>query len=141
MANVTTQERRGSDGNSTRRRQRLEFEEYKGIFERTVRTYAAIRCYPVISASNPDPDGSRSRPHKWRPDLAHFCIDVEIATEAALGENSLDLQAGWFSLAMGEAVPPEIERAVVSRCGKIYKRKGLDPRRYLHINPRGCDEE
>jgi len=110
------------------------------LFDRVVLSYAEIKSYPRLAAACIDPDPTVLQ-QVWRPHLSHFCCDVERITELAIGGNH-DLEAAWFKLAQGESVPRAVEVQVVSKCGRLYSARGLDPRHYFGIASRfGLEEE
>jgi alpha-beta hydrolase superfamily lysophospholipase len=112
------------------------FAELTDVFRRVASTYTAIRQYPALAATDPDPD-PLVRSRRWTPHFAHFCCDVEMLTEQAL-RDAPDLQAAWFKLAADEdGVPPKVAREVITRCGKHYKSRKIDPRSYFSISLTG----
>jgi hypothetical protein len=79
-----------------------------------------------------DPDAARQR--TLTSDAIHFRIDVERATTTALLKLPA-LQRAWFKMACGEAVPEA--HSVITKVGRLYEARRLDPNLYFHRFRRG----
>lgn len=107
---------------------------YADVFRSVVQQYVEIVQLPRISAIQRDRD-SPSRSRRWTPQDAHYKIDTERATEAAL-RNRKDLQEVWFQLATKDAtVNPMKAGEVASKCGRLYAARGLAPWSYYRKYP------
>lgn len=110
------------------------FIHYQFLFDRVVRAYVEISELPPVTALDYDHDAPRSR--TLTHDAINFRVDVEHATETALRDLPA-LQRAWFALACGDNVDAETTRAVITRCGRLYQQRGLDPNKYFHSFRRG----
>lgn len=59
-----------------------------------------------------------------------FCIDIEKATETALQNDAVLLDA-WERLALEEKVDSHIANDIEQRCGRMYVQRGLLPQTYF----------
>jgi hypothetical protein len=110
------------------------FIHYQFLFDRVVRAYVEISELPPITALDYDIDAPRSR--TLTHDAVDFRVDVEAATETALRDLPA-LQSAWFELARADKVTATTARAVITRCGKLYQERGLDPNKYFYVFRRG----
>jgi hypothetical protein len=101
---------------------------HRFLFERVTAAYIDISELPLLIALDYDPDATRSR--TLTHDAINFRIDVERATEQALADFPA-LQRAWFHLACGDKVDVATQRAVITRCGRFYQQRGLDPNKYF----------
>lgn len=93
-----------------------------------IEAYVRIRQLEPVVSSNPDPDPNTRR-EKLTYGLIDWIADIEMATEQAL-KDRIDLQSAWFSMALDESVDLRLRSEVVSRCGRVYVGRGLEPWKY-----------
>jgi hypothetical protein len=115
------------------RSQRDLFEQYKSIFYAVTKAYTRMRQLPLIAAHQIDRDNPATSNERLSLDGIHFAVDVERTTERAIGDD-LSLQTAWFSLVLGEAVPPKLAKSVIMRCGRAYSARKLEPHKYFRPN-------
>lgn len=111
------------------------YRESLALFQRVAKAYRTIQSYPVVVAHQIDPQ-AQSSPTRT-PDIIHFIADTERRTAAVL--DTPELQDTWFKLAQGEAVPSDIGRSVVMRCGRVYG--PLEPVKYFRTIKRRRGEQ
>ena len=111
------------------------------LFSRVLDGYLKAKAMPVIVAKSYDTD---DRPVKWSPRCSEFICDVERAAKAALGDDhrlvrafhrlliERAVEAGMLdALPTAEAVPPGTRTAVIRKCAKVFRDRGLSPHDYF----------
>lgn len=114
------------------------FQHYQNVFRAVTEAYERTRRLSPVAAHQTDPTSHSKR---LLPDSVNFVVDIQHATEKAL-ESRLDLQDAWFKIVAGEPVEAKTTREVISRCGRLYSARKLQPwkyfvrDRYAHRRPR-----
>ena len=101
---------------------------WRETFDTVVEAYVVMRSYQPLAARDYDPYRNR-RTSSWTADVGGWLADCERITEEAIG-GDIALEAGWFALASGEAVPARVRAALYRRCGQLYLARHLNPSRY-----------
>lgn len=109
-------------------RQDDEFQDLQLIFNVTLDAYREVLSLPLLSARQYD--DTLPRPHVLNALGIDYIADVQRGTTTAL-KDAPNLQAAFFSLLEGKKVSPAIAAKVITRCGRIYKQRGLSPGRYF----------
>lgn len=108
-------------------------QHYSDVFRSVVQQYVEIVQLPRVSAIQIDRDAP-SRSRRLTSDDIHFKIDVERATEYALGGRP-ELEPVWFRLAANEiGIDQQQAAAVIHLCGRLYAARRLEPSKYYHRN-------
>jgi hypothetical protein len=94
--------------------------------------YVECKGLPELCAQQID-DSPITEIRRKTPTVIEFCADVEMATERILGGNPT-LERGWFRIACGERVEPDIANEVYRRCGRTYFARELQPWLYFRRN-------
>jgi hypothetical protein len=127
------------DSNIRRARQQEALNEQQLLFYRVVDAYAATATIPPVAAVQHDDELPRPKVLTPGCPALHFRCDTERATARVLtGEPAM--QRAWFALVAGENVDPKTAREVITRCGRIYAERGLDPLVYFKAERKGSAE-
>jgi hypothetical protein len=109
---------------------------YTPLFEAVAFAYLenlAFLSFATIQTTNIDETIKKRSPF-WS---AEYIADVETTTRAALGgqthlEDALDqMLAELNGCALDASLSLGLRSAVIEKCGKAYRRNGLDPGRYF----------
>lgn len=100
-------------------------QQNKRYFEKVIKAYAEFREFQPVVAIDYDP---LARSKKLHPAIIHFLADVDMATKRVLKKRELFRQ--WELLVAGEEIKPSIAAEIISKCGRIYKNRGLAPLDY-----------
>ena len=106
---------------------------YRRVFDAVVNGYRDILSASPLVACNYDED---VRPRRLGPELIHLKVDIERATQKALGNNPSMLEV-WNQVIEGVDVPAALFAQVASKCGRIYAARKLTPFDYLRVVKRG----
>jgi hypothetical protein len=102
------------------------------IFYLVTQAYADIRSLsPIVAFSYDDEKTNR----KLNADSIHFIADVESATRKALNDNPALIEQ-WERIIQQKRQVPNAS-SIVSRCGRLYQIRKLNPRDYFITIKRG----
>jgi len=111
---------------------REEERRHKEVFQSVLQGYRAATCLPPTTAREIDP-APTSRP-KWITETQiDYKIDVQKATEKAIGGDP-KLEAAWFDLLDNLPVAENLAHTVITKCGRLYRSRGLSPALYFQID-------
>ena len=114
----------------TTRLRRLTFDQQRQLCTTVIDAYQQLLDLPPLAALQFAHD--ELRPRLYSGAAIDYKLDIERATESALREPAA--QAAWFALLQGQPVDPDVETRVVTKCARLYHKRGLHPRRYFKPN-------
>lgn len=104
------------------------------VFAETMKGYRDVLAASPLVASTFDDE---IRPRRLGPELIHYRIDIERATEKALSGRP-DLLKVWVDIVEeAEGIPANVYSQIASRCGRFYSSRKLTPCEYYRTIKKG----